>query len=152
MSRWMPSLDGLPVNQGTLMLNMVAYGGPRDGILRRHFVNFVRLEDLCVAEYERARIHFTDSLPGCDNRLGSLLYALDHLELCVICVCRTMNALDSIVRHPESPEIPRIDRRVISAFANSLRPTPNAIEHIERDISKGDIATGESHALVISED
>lgn len=149
----MPSLDGLPVNQGTLMLNIaLARGGPQDDILRRHFVNFVRLADLSVAEYERARVHLTDSLPGGDNRLGSLLSAIDHLELCVICVRRTMNALDSVVRHPESPEIRRIDRRAISAFENFLRPTRDAIVHIESDISKGDIAMGESHALMVSED
>lgn len=135
------------------MLNIVlAHGGPRDDILRRHFVNFVRLADLCVAEYERARLHLTDSLPGSDNRLGSLLSAIAHLELCVICVRRTMNALDSVVRHPESPEIPRIDRRAISAFENSLRPTRDTIVHIESDISKGDIAMGESHVLMVSED
>ncbi len=149
----MPSLGDLGNNQGNLMLNIaLARGGPRDDLLRRHFVNFIRLVDLSVAQYELARSHLEASLPDGKNRLGSLLSGVDHLELCVITVRRALNALQSVTRHPNAPEIPRLARRALQAFGGPLGRTRDAVIHIEKDISKGNISSGESHALLVSED
>lgn len=91
----MPSLADLGKNQGTLMLNLVfARGGPRDDLLRRHFVNLVRLVDLSVMEYELARTYLVKSLPGAENRLGAARDSLigrppgivcDHSASCAEC-------------------------------------------------------------------
>ncbi len=149
----MPSLADLGRNQGTLMLNIaLARGGPRNDLLRRHFVNVIRLVDLSVAEYETARSHLEASLPNGENRLGSLLSAVDHLELCVITVRRALNALESVVHHQEAPTVPREARRALHAFEGPLRCTRDAVIHIEEDISKGKIQPGESHALLVSVD
>ncbi len=149
----MPSLSDLGRNRGTLLLNIVfAHGGPRNDLLRRHFVNVIRLVDLSVAEYETARLHLEASLPNRKDRLGSLLSAVDHLELCVITVRRALDALESVVRHPESPAIPREARRALQAFEGPLRGTRDAVVHIEEYISDGKVQPGQSHALLVSED
>jgi len=149
----MPALSDLRPNQGALILNIVFNRGfPDDDLLRRHFVNLVRLVDLSVAEYETARSHLHASLPSGQNRLGSLLSATDHLELCVITVHRALNALDSVIRRPEAPKISRDARRALRAFEGTLSGTRHAIEHIEERISNGQVQTGQSHALLVSQD
>ncbi len=149
----MPSLDHLTRNLGTLFLNVnLARGGPRDDLLRRHFVNVVRLVDLCVSEYEIARGHLEGSLPDGKNRLEELLRSVDHLELCVITVRRAMNAMESVVRHKGGPAIPRIARRALQAFEGPLLSIRGAVVHVEEEISKGNIEQGQSHALLVSAD
>jgi hypothetical protein len=149
----MPALSNLGKNLCTVILNIAfARGGPRDDLLRRNFVNFIRLVDLSVAQYETARSYLEASLPDAENRLGSLLSAVDHLEFCIITVRRALNALQSVKGHPESPDIPRLERRALHSFNDELRPTRNAIIHIEKYISSGKVSSGESHALLVSED
>jgi len=149
----MPSLAQLPQNRETLMLSIaICRGGPRDDILRRHFVNLVRLVDLSVTEYEAARTRLEASLPHADNRLGAYLSAVDHLELCVITVRRALNALACVVHHQEAPAIDRQAHRALKAFGGQLQHTRNAVVHIENEISRGDVRQGEAHALAVSAD
>lgn len=149
----MPSLAHLDRNFGTIMLNVaLARGGPRDDLLRRHFLNVVRLVDLCVSEYEIARGFFEASLPGGEERLGAILTGVDHLELCIITVRRAFNALEAIIHHQDAPNIPKFARRALKAIEGPLIKTRGAVVHIEEEILRGDIEPGQSHALLPSED
>lgn len=127
-------------------------GGPRDDSLRRQFVNLIRLTDLAVAEYERARLMFLESLPQSTNRLGSVFEGVDHAELCVITLHRAFLSFEKICRHKASPAIDKNIRRLIESFAKKLRPVRDLIVHIDNDISGNRIPSGHSHALLISED
>jgi hypothetical protein len=146
----MQTLEDLRPNQGTLILNLgLAGGGPRDDLLRRHFVNYIRLVDLSVAEYERARRFLRESLPGQSNRLGASLSAIDHLELCVITVRRALNALRAVARNSQAPAIPRDVRRALESFEGPLCDVRDSVVHIEERISRGDLQKGDSHALLV---
>jgi hypothetical protein len=159
----MPSLIGLSRNMGTAMLNLIfARGGPADPMLRRNFNNYIRLVDLSVELYEKARSYAENSLPR-DNtsspaddleynnqRLGSILRAIDYLELCVYTVHRAIGALDRL-NDPDLP-IERPARRAIKSLCGQLCDVRNAVSHIDGDIARGRISTGQSHALMISED
>lgn len=149
----MPSLADLGKNQGTLMLNAMFHrGGPRNDLLRRQFFNLVRLIDLSVSLYEKARANLEASLPSGENRLGSNLSAVDHLELCVITVRRVLDALDAVRNRPQDAIDARFTERALRRFAGILGEVRNMVVHVERDINNGRISAGESHALMVSED
>lgn len=149
-SLYMPSLESLPQNKNTLILNIaICDGGPQDDILRRHFVNFVRLVDLSVSEYEKTRQFLQESLPDHENRFNAVLSAVDHLELSVITVRRALNAMQPIVRHRQSPPINRTIKRALESFEGPLRDVRDSVVHIEERISSGDMQEGDSHALMV---
>jgi hypothetical protein len=149
----MPSLRELSPNLPILFTHLVfAKGGPSDGLLRRHFVNVIRLSDLALRLYEQAREVLQGALPGSDNRLGALLSGSDYLELCLITLRRALNAVDVTTKRPQSPKIERSQRKLLDSYNRRVAPLRNTIIHIDDCITNGEIRDGETHALLLSED
>lgn len=146
----MPHLEDLRPNRGTMILNIAIAGrGPKNDFLRRQVTNFVRLCDLSVAEYSRARDHLIHALPGGKDRLRAVLDSVDHLELCIITIRRALGSLSMVSSHPDcATPIATVDA-VLSASGGSLRALRNIVMHIEEKIRDGEISHGQSHALLI---
>lgn len=150
----MPALSDLKPNQPTMILWLAfGNGGPRDVVLRRHFVNLIRLTDLSAEEYELARQHLNASMSN-DNgwRLGNFLSGSDHLELCIITLRRAFNALQVISRDQKAPAIDRIVRRALESFDGVLGSARNAVVHVEEAITRGEIQVGETQILEVDAD
>ena len=158
----MPSLEDLGSNLPSHIVTLLIGQGPSDELLRRHFNSAIRLVNLSIREYELARQHLEESLPGAGggNRLGPFLLATDHLELCVISVYRAVNACVTIWHHPQMKpywksrdrEVRQVRREVEAFREQQLRSVRRLVTHVEKAIAKGEIAHGEPHVLTVSKD
>lgn len=154
----MPDLSGLsPRLLEYAVKTAVAGGAPADPVARRLCMNFIRLTDLTIHEYESARTNLSkvvesEGVAEQYDRLYWYFRLCDHLELCVISLKRAINAMCRVSACKEAPDIDRTSRRFLDAHESNIRNIRDTVTHIEEDIATGKITTGHSHALRAAQD
>ena len=132
-------------------------GGPKDREAYFLVMNFARLVDFAIREYEygrKATLEFaedTDSLS-----LGLIFRASGHFEVCIDNVKRAIEHLKALRMHPKVPQpikalLPRGIKVLSRSVEVPITGMRNAIQHLENRIKKGEIADGQSLALLPSE-
>lgn len=147
----MEALDKLKPNLPVSVLNVsFRGGGPADVRSRRHHTHFIRVVDLAVEEYEVARRsqEYSDTNLSA-ARIDAAFHAISHLELSVVTARRALAALEAIASDPGSPEIDRLQRRLIRSLEKEVKDVRDFIVHTDEKIRAGLIKEGESHALRI---
>lgn len=126
----MPGLDHLVINMAVVILERSLAGPPAR--LRDHrqgipvFVNFCRLTDKALLEYEAARADFEKYVAGAGSPMP-YLRGIDHMENCI-------DAADRAVRHAEalrSLKIRGVAPVATDAQREMLKQVRDAVQHAE---------------------
>ena len=127
--------------------------GPKGREAYALVMNFVRLVDLAVSEYESGRLAILEFANSNENlRLGSAIRSSAHFEVCIDALKRAINHLKAMRGNsnvpPDLKDLLRRDIRLISGkVEGKVTGMRDAIQHLERDIIKGEVTEGQSFAL-----
>lgn len=133
------------------MLNLVFNKmGVRDRLASAYAINYIRMVDKAVREYEQAR---RELLPFVENResLLALIRTADHLETCVNAVKRALNNLDRMRQHKQSAAVPRTFWRALRHRESVLRNIRKLVEHMDNALSTGEVVSGQPTAVSITD-
>jgi len=149
----MPDLSGvLRRNALTLLLCQEVTGaGPAAFLVRSWSIGFVRLVDLALQDYERARLAFTDYADH-GRETTSLLHAVGHVEHCFTSLQRALRLASCLAGASEfGARIPAVEA-VSADTRRRVRALQEASEHLDDRLAKGEIMQGELTTLHLSEE
>lgn len=116
-------------------------------------MNFMRLMDLAIREYENGRRLLDEfKAPSSSFRLSPIFLASGHFEGCVSTLKRVINYVKVIRSHPKVPQ----DLKVLlpgrltvlrGHVEKQITDLRDAIQHLENQIQKGEIAPGDAICL-----
>ena len=150
----MPDLSDLN-SKASLMLilnRMFAGGGPKDSKSYALVMNFIRIVDKLVVEYESARASLSEYINTPNNVISPLLVATGECESCITTMVRAINLGRRIRRDQNGPQLARtipVLAKAVGSRANDMR---NAIEHIDGQIVKDTWVPGEPVCLLLKND
>lgn len=157
-----PDLSELKPRSTFFLVNYIFRGaGPKHREAYALVMNFVRLVDLAISEYELARkamLQFKETTESL--ALGQAIRASGHYEVCVSALKRAIDHLKAIRGHPMVPLVPQSLQDLLPRGINVLSgrvesqvtDLRNAIQHLEKVIKKGEILEGQAIALAVNED
>jgi hypothetical protein len=128
---------------------------PTMGSYRR---NMVRLADKAVRDYTDARnfviaqIQEMQRAPQDMAEKGRFVFmhlVTDRLEDCIVTVRRLFRYFERVKSDPTGFPLERLLKPRIEALEDSIREVRNLIEHLDSDISGGNVQQGESTAPVL---
>ena len=155
-----PDLSGLkPFSVTFMMYHVFAGGGPKGHEAYGLLMNFVRLVDLTIREYENGRMALNQFVATDDfSSLGFFFRASAHFEVCISTLKRSMNHLirmrrERKISQPLKDLLPKTLRgRKVERVRDDVRVLRDAIQHLEERILKGETPTGKPIALMPCED
>jgi hypothetical protein len=153
----LPDLTGLQARQILdLTLNLLLGNEPpvvRSPENSQLYVNFVRLADKTVHEYESARQAcktYRDT-PAERNLLGPYWQAVDDIEGCINALYRALLYLGRLRKN--GVVLDRTDTKLLCETAlKSLKSVRDAIEHTDEHISKNGVPSGCTPWLVLEKE
>ena len=137
-----------------VMERFLTDSGPQDRKAYALVMNFVRLVDLAVSEYESGRLailQLANKRNG-NLRLGPAIRSTAHFEVCIDALKRAINFLKAIRGNATVPQalkdlLPRTSSLISGKAEGKVTDMRDAIQHLEERIQKGEIIEGESLAL-----
>ena len=150
-----PDLSGLPVHSHGVALNrFFRGGGPKDPIAYGLWMNFTRLVDVVVREYEFARIELANSR---DLSFPRVLVAIGYYESLLTTLKRCINHLKALRRyyatHPSLKNLLPGNVGVLrSNVEGRITGMRDGIQHLEGQLIRGCIQKGEPLCLTPSTD
>ncbi|OGW40488.1 MAG: hypothetical protein A2Y97_10250 [Nitrospirae bacterium RBG_13_39_12] len=155
-----PNLSDLSQLSHVFMYNRFFRGmGPSDYEAYALFMNYVRLVDIVLLEYESGRKKLKDFLAVKNDSLSThlVVIAAGHFEMCVSTLKRVSTYLKRIRGHPKVAQalknfLPRNLSVLDSRSEKLITDMRHAIEHLENRIQKGEITAGQSLCLVPTAD
>ncbi len=158
-NRWPPKTNEMPnlLRPDTKLSLNVAFNatfraaGPLNRKARALWINYVRLVDQLIWEYEAARDALQDYVDTPNTTLSPLFRAIAHMETLVNTMRRAILFARRMRRHKDSPQIEKLN--VLSGNAGDrIVEIRNAIEHLENKILEGKITQGEPTTLLVQSD
>lgn len=148
----MPDLTNLHANIPCVISNFLLQGvGPDDGNVRALWLNYIRLVDQMLWEYNAVRDALQLYIDTPNITFSPLFRAIAHMETCVNTMRRAILFARRMRNHKDSPKIDKL--KVLSSNAGDrLVGIRNAIEHLENLILKGEIAEGDATTLLVQSD
>jgi len=147
----MPDLSSLYPLIGRLFVQLLVNKPGFSKEARLYQRNYVRLVDLALREYAKAREAILAEIAVANrsaqemSRDGRPIYFIeftDHIEICITVVWRLYRLLDRLKREEESPIIPRELRRLVETIGDSITNIRDAIHHMDERINKGEVYPG----------
>ncbi len=148
------SLPNLNLNQLShiFMYNRYFTGtGPSDYEAYALFMNYVRLVDILVREYEDGRKELMNFLSAKNDSLSThmVIIASGHFEICISTLKRVTTYLERIKAHPKVAQslkdsLPRNLSVLNGQSQKKITDMRHAIEHLENRIQRGEITSGQS--------
>jgi len=149
-----PELSDLKSQSVLLAVNRFFRGaGPKDWKAWALVLNYVRLVDLAVTEYEIARKAILEFASSNETLLlDRPIQASGHFETSVTATKRAIDHLKALRSHREVPQRLKdlIPRGIIVLSGNvetKVTTMRHAIQHLEKDIKNGNISPGQAIAL-----
>jgi len=135
-----------------LTLNTVFRGaGPVDNKAKAFWVNYVRLVDQLVWEYNAARDALQDYIDTPNHTLSHFFRCLAHIETHINTAHRSIKFARRMRRHKDSPRIGKLS--VLSDdVGKRIADMRNDIEHLEDEILNGNIEDGQATTLMVQSD
>jgi hypothetical protein len=140
----MPALNHLGINMRVVILERTLARRPKqvhgNHMATAVFVNFCRLTDKALLEYEAARADFEKYLSGAGSPVP-YLRGIDHLENCIDAAYRA-------ARHAEALRSLRIGRGVplpTKLQRDALKQVRDAVQHVEERLLKRSTGRNRPH-------
>ncbi|MCG2722285.1 MAG: hypothetical protein L6290_09770 [Thermodesulfovibrionales bacterium] len=156
-----PNLSNLEKLSPVFMYNrFFTSAGPSDYEAYALTMNFIRLVDLTIQEYENGRNILEKFISSKSNSLATpwmIVVASGHFEICISSLKRVINYLKSLRGHPKVPHslkdmLPRKLKVLTGNVEKRITNIRDAVEHLENRIQKGDITHGQSLCMIPIED
>ncbi|MFA6054745.1 MAG: hypothetical protein WC769_05150 [Thermodesulfovibrionales bacterium] len=152
----LPNLSDLNQLSHIFMYNRFFTGiGPSDYEAYALFMNYVRLVDILLREYENGRKELMNFLAAKNESLSThlVIIASGHFEMCISTLKRVSTYLKRIRGHPKVAQalkdlLPRNLSVLDGRSEKLITDMRHAIEHLENRIQKGEITSGQSLCLV----
>jgi len=150
----MPDLAGLNAKASlTLLLNrMSAAGGPKDPKSYAFVMNFIRVVDKLIVEYERTRAALNEYVSTPNNVISPLIYATNNCESCITTMVRAIKLGRRIRRDQNGPPIAKKMPVLFDSIWSKLNEMRGAIEHIDEQFSNNTWVPGEPVCLLLKSD
>jgi hypothetical protein len=147
-----PDLSGLKPNSLQLTLYQVTGRVPEDYKIYALVLNFVRVVDLALQDFENCRTSLFRYWNRKDNStvpLGFLILGAGHFEACISNVKRAIELLKAIRGHsglrPSTQALVRQGYKVLNNnVEKAVTNMRNAVQHLYGDIKKGAIVHGQA--------
>lgn len=156
-----PNLSHLNQLSHIFMHNRYFSGiGPSDHEAYALFMNYVRLVDIILREYENGRKELENFLALKNDSWISthlVIIASGHFEICINTLKRVINYLKRIRGHPKVAQplkdrLPRNSMVLDGKSEKVITEMRDAIEHLENRIQRGEITPGQTLCIVPRED
>lgn len=125
--------------------------GPSDYEVYALFMNYVRLVDILLREYENGRKELTHFLSVKNESLSThiVIIASGHFEMCVSTLKRVTTYLERIKGHPKvarqlKDSLPKNLSILNGTTIKIITDMRDAIVHLENRIQRGEITSGQS--------
>ncbi|MHC4475288.1 MAG: hypothetical protein ACYTEL_06575 [Planctomycetota bacterium] len=154
-----PDLSELRELSTLAAMNCIFRGaGPKDHQTYALTLNFIRLIELSIREYESARgmvARFAATTKSAG--FNYMVTASGNFEVCVDALKRAVNHLKRIRAHPHAPAslirlLPRNTKVLTGRVEGQVTDMRNAIQHLEKDILEGRVVHGQALALFPGDD
>lgn len=149
-AKTIPNLSGLPVHSHGVVLNrFFRGGGPKDDVVYALWMNFVRLADVAVREYELARSVLMSSDR---SKISRTIVAIGHFESLLTTLKRCIDHLKALRGNRATPQsmknlLPRRLKVLTGGVERRITKMRDSIQHLERDLITGCIIQGEPVCL-----
>jgi len=125
-------------------------GGPKNGTSYALVMNYVRIVDKLVIDYNLAREQMVIWAATPNEVIGPLLVAIGHFESCVSGAVRAIDFARRIRKDKNGPGIVPKGVAVLSdAVYKSVNDMRNSVEHLDGDILDGTLSGGVPICLVV---
>jgi hypothetical protein len=114
----------------------------------RLFTTFLLVVDKAAREYAAGR-ELLIAYASSSNETKLFIEGLGRYETCVTTTKRAFRLFDRLKKEREVPSVARLTRTLALASGKRITDIRNAIEHIDEDIVKGELADGEPHLLLM---
>lgn len=150
----MPDLSRLNAKASlTLVLNrMFAGGGPEDPKSYALVMNFIRVVDKLVMDYERTRVALKEYVSTPNNVISPLIYATNNCESCITTMIRTIKLGRRIRRDQNGPSIAKKIAVLSGSVWSKVNDMRNAIEHVDGQIINDTWVPNEPLCLLVKSD
>jgi hypothetical protein len=150
----MPDLSHLSANTSlAFVLNRVfTGGGPKDPKSYALVMNFIRIVDHLVAEYEQTRAALTEFVNTPNNVISPIFDATNYYESCISTMIRVIRLGRRIRNDRKSPPIAKKIPVLSNQIWDRVNNMRGAIQHIDERISKNTWLPGEPVCLLVKSD
>lgn len=115
-------------------------------------MNFVRLVDLAIREYENGRRKLCESQNNNTARLWLTIVASGHFEVCITTIKRTIGHLKGIRSNKTIRDnLPQSIKILNGKSEKQITDMRNAIQHFDEQIKKGEIKKGQPLFIIPTE-
>ena len=114
----------------------------------RLFTAFLLVVDKAAREYSAGR-ELLVAYASSSNNTKLFIDGLGRYETCVTTTKRAFRLFDRIKNEREIPSVERLTRNLALVYDKHITDIRDAIEHIDGDIVKGELADGEPHLLLV---
>jgi hypothetical protein len=142
-----------PVAGRFLLFRVFGAGGPKAPLIYGLVMNLVRLTDLAVREYSEGRRTILEFASSSEElRIGSAIRSSAHFEVSIDALKRVINFIKAIRSHKDAPQslkdlFPRNLKLLTGDAESKITDLRDAIQHLEGQVQRGNIAEGQSFAL-----
>ena len=149
----MPELPKLSFNSLFLMIHRaLAGGGPKSPKSSALVMNYVRLVDKAVIDYNNARVALQTFVSTSNDVVGPIFVVIGHLESCIETLVRAINFGRAIRKDGTMPGVvPRKLRVLSDTVYKPLNDFRNGIQHLDRDVLAGRIVPPNPMCLIVKD-
>ena len=120
-------------------------------------MNYIRLVDTAIREYENGRRMLSRFEEATSAGLNLMFRASSHFEVCIDALKRALNHLKKLRAHKDVPQsmkdlLPSKLLVLTGTVEGHMTTMRDAIQHLEKDILKGEIVAGQALCLMPVED
>lgn len=148
-----PDLSGLndKLTLGLILNAFFRSAGPRDPNTRALWMNYIRLVDQMIREYNSAHDSLQEYVDTPNNVMSPLFQCIGHMENCINSMRRAILFARRMRKRPRSPVVGRFTV-LNDNNGGKVINLRNAIEHLDNAILNDEIAKGQSHTLLVNSD
>lgn len=149
----MPDLGHLfpRVSLNYILGRVFAGCGPTDALAHARIVNFIRIVDAAIADYQNLRGAIIDYITSDNGHFSPVFDAISFAEECVCNMHRAVLLSDAIRRDKNGPPIERTMLLPTKA-ASDIHAFRLGIQHLDAMLAEGKWVPPAAHCLAITDD
>jgi hypothetical protein len=148
----MPDLGNLfPRISLNYLLNRAFGGrGPADALANARIVNFIRIVDAVVADYQNLRGALTEYLTTDNGHFSPIFDAISFAEECLSNMHRAVSLAEAIRKDQKGPQIDKT-KMLSTKAASDIHAFRVSIQHLDGMLAEGKWVPPSAHCLAVTD-